>query len=441
LRLLKHLAGAGNVTVVGDDDQSIYAFRGAEVANILEFERHFGGARVVKLEQNYRSTPTILAAANAVIRHNPDRRGKALWSDARAGARISLYACADAEAEAKLVCDEIDRLRHEERRRPRELAVLYRSNVQARPLEEALRSRRIPHEVRGGQKFYERKEVKDVLAYLQAALHPRDEIALRRVINYPTRGIGAATLERASKEAAQRGETLWETLARFDELSGSTASARQAVGGFVALLVRARGALLGEGGRAARSLVEEIRLYQDLRAAAASLPAAQRRIDHVEDLLRSLEPMAGPEELRQYLASLALRTSDEDDGDPGDSVTLSTLHGAKGLEWPIVFLVGMEEDLLPHARTLRPQATDVAAGSEIAEERRLAYVGITRAREKLILTFARLRHRHGGERETSPSRFLQEIPEELLERHDLLAAPREVKREEMAGFFRKLAGG
>jgi DNA helicase II / ATP-dependent DNA helicase PcrA len=428
LLLLKKLARTPNVTVVGDDDQSIYAFRGAEASNILEFDRHFPGATVVKLEQNYRSTPTILAAANAVIRHNAARHAKALWSDRGSGERIALYACGDAEAEAKLVCDEIERLRHEERRRARDIAVLYRSNVQARLLEEALRSRRIPHEVHGGQKFYERKEVKDVLAYLAASLHPRDEIALRRVINYPSRGIGAATVERA----AGHGTSLWEGLRSFDEAQGGTAAARQAVAGFVGLMERTREGIAREGGLAVRTLVEEIRLYDDLRAAAASLPAAQRRVDHVEDLLRSLEPCRGPEELRARLDALSLRTSDEDDADSGDQVTLSTLHGAKGLEWPIVFLVGMEEELLPHARSLAP--------AEIAEERRLAYVGITRARERLILSWARLRHRHGGERETEPSRFLAEIPAEVLEKHDLMAAPRQVQADEMAGFFRKLAG-
>jgi superfamily I DNA/RNA helicase len=280
--------------------------------------------------------------------------------------------------------------------------------------------------VRGGQKFFERKEVKDVLAYLAAALQPRDEIALRRIVNYPARGVGAATIEKAARHAV----SLWEGLCAFDALGGTTAAARRAVAGFVSLLLRTRAALTAEGGAGARALVEEIRLYDDLRAAAPNLPAAQRRIEHVEELLRSLEPHRGLETLSAHLETLALRSDEADEAEPGDRVTLSTLHGAKGLEWPVVFLVGVEEELLPHARSSEP--------AEIAEERRLAYVGITRARERLVLSWARLRHRHGGERESEPSRFLAEIPPELLETHDQLAPPKHVDMKEMAGFFRTL---
>jgi DNA helicase-2/ATP-dependent DNA helicase PcrA len=389
-----------NVTVVGDDDQSIYAWRGAEASNILEFERHFPGARVVKLEQNYRSTPTILAAANAVIKHNAARHDKELWSDRPGGEPLEVVACADAEGEAKFVCDELERLRLEDRRRYADCAVLYRSNVQARPLEEMLRSRRIPFELRGGQEFYERKEVKDVIAYLKLGLNARDEISLRRVINYPARGIGAATVERLAQWSQAQHAPLWEACAQVAQIPGVTAGARAAVAGFVTLVERLRGGLDAGGAEAADRLVSEVRLLDDLRAAAPSALAAQRRIDNVMDFLRSLrdreQRLPGREALREYLHFLSLNANDDDDApDAGDRIVLTTLHGAKGLEWPVVFLVGIEEELLPHARTLYPQGPDCDGEVDVSEERRLAYVGITRARERLYLTRARLRRKHG----------------------------------------------
>ncbi|MBI4510305.1 MAG: UvrD-helicase domain-containing protein [Deltaproteobacteria bacterium] len=477
LHFVRRLAARhGNLTVVGDDDQSIYAWRGAETANILEFETHFPGARVIKLEQNYRSTPRILAAANAVIRNNATRRDKALWSQGPGGDRIAVVACPDVDAEAKFACDEIERLRREERRRLADVAILYRSNIQARPFEEALRNRRIPLKMHGGQAFYERKEIKDVIAYLKVAINPRDEISLRRIVNYPARGIGPATLERAAQWATARSIPLWVALSRYDEVLASTRDGvahearetaelfprgpsendepeskrssgretpRQAVASFVGLVSRA-GTLLRNGGRAAqvaREIVETVRLYDDLRDAAPSLAAAQRRIDTVEELLRSLEAheqrKPGPEALEDYLHFLTLNANDDDTSDQGhDMVTLSTLHGAKGLEWPVVFLVGMEEELLPHARTLYPQGPDVGGVQDVSEERRLAYVGITRARERLYLSRVLVRRKHGKEQPRTPSRFLSEIPEELLEPRDLLAeAKQPVEKTELKNFF------
>jgi DNA helicase II / ATP-dependent DNA helicase PcrA len=442
LELLRRLAaGHDNVTVVGDDDQSIYSWRGAETANLIGFEAHFRGAKIVKLEQNYRSTPTILAAANAVIENNKVRHAKALWSSARAGDKVVVAVTPDADAEAKFVCDEIERLRLDEGRRHRDVAILYRANLQARPIEEALLGRRMPFVMHGGQQFFERKEVKDVIAYLQVALNPRDEIALRRIINYPARGIGAATVERAAIWARGRGLPLWEGLGAIDGIPSISAAARAAVARFVALVESTRTALGGGTAGAAQDLVSGIGLYDDLRAASTTALAAQKRIDNVQDLLRSIgvreRRQPGVDSLREYLHFLSLHTNDDDDATDGeDKITLTTLHGAKGLEWPIVFLVGVEEELLPHARTLYPQGPDVEGAADVSEERRLAYVGITRARTRLYLTRALVRQKHGRDRPRTPSRFLREIPAELLEQRDLLAEARApVAKDELKSFF------
>jgi DNA helicase-2/ATP-dependent DNA helicase PcrA len=443
LELMKRLCvGHANVTVVGDDDQSIYAWRGAEASNILDFEAIFPGARVVKLEQNYRSTPTILAAANAVIANNKVRHAKTLWSAAEGGDKVVLAVGADAEGEAKFVCDEVERLRLEERRRLRDIAVLYRANLQAKPLEEALLARRIPFTMHGGQQFFERKEVKDVIAYLLVALNPRDEIALRRVINFPARGIGAATVEKCAAWARARGVPLWEAVRAIDAVPGTGPAVRAAAGAFVALLEKTRAALDASTAGAAQDLVSALALYDDLRKASTTALAAQRRIDNVQDLLRSIgereKRQPGVESLREYLHFLSLHTNDDDDEDAenADKLTLTTLHGAKGLEWPVVFLVGVEEELLPHARTLYPQGPDVDGPADVSEERRLAYVGITRARERLYLTRALTRHKHGKDRPRTPSRFLRELPDELVEKRDLLAEARApVAKQELRSFF------
>jgi superfamily I DNA/RNA helicase len=433
-------SGHENVTVVGDDDQSIYAWRGAEAANILAFDQQFPGARVVKLEQNYRSTPNILAAANAVIKNNAVRHVKELWCDRAAGDKITVSVTPDAEAEAKFICDEIERLRLEDRRKLSEIAVLYRSNVQARPLEEALRGRRIPFVMHGGQQFYERKEIKDIIAYLKLALNPSDDISLRRIINYPARGIGATTVERAAQHSAARRIPLYAALRDLPE--GVTPAARAAIGEFVAMIEETRAKLEHDGAGAAKDLVERIGLIDDLRKASTTALAAQRRCDNVFDFLKSLtdrqQKDPGAESLRGYLHFLSLNTKDDDDKDKSaEEVTMTTLHGAKGLEWPIVFLVGFEEELLPHARTLYPQGPDVEGEADVSEERRLAYVGITRARERLYLTRALMRHKHGRDRVRVPSRFLLEIPQDLLVQRDLLAEARApVAKNELVGFFR-----
>jgi superfamily I DNA/RNA helicase len=459
--LLNHLVERHkNVCVVGDDDQSIYGWRGAESGHILEFERHFPGAKVVRLEENYRSTPAILDAANAVISHNPKRHKKVLWTARRTGEKLKLVVTDDAEAEAKFVAEEIEVLKATRGYRASDFAVLYRSNIQGRPLEEALRTQRLAYRVVGGQSFFERKEVKDAIAYLKLVVHPRDEIALRRVINYPARGIGATTLDKLAEHAKARGVTLFDAckqaraLSLFDDnlFRTSTAAgavdelgtkARAAVTGFCDLIERGRALLFAdpaghstpptgddEGKRGLRAAAErflaDAGVPDDLQAAAASPLQAEKRLANLSGFLDALgrfeERSGGIQDLGAYLHALMLRTRDEDEGDgeAPDEVTLVTLHGAKGLEFPVVFLVGMEEELLPHRRTLYPSGPDVAeAGpADLGEERRLLYVGITRARELLYLTRARARAGRSAQKPRSPSRFLDEIPPELYEVRD-----------------------
>ncbi len=484
LELVKQLVSDhGNLCVVGDDDQSIYSWRGADPTNILRFGELFPGAKIVKLEQNYRSTKTILAAANEVISNNPRRHGKTLWSQLPIGEPIVHAVAATPEDEAKWVASQIHELRKDEFRF-QDVAVLYRSNIQSKALEDELRQAAIPYVMYGGQQFFERKEVKDVLAYLRVAQNPRDELALRRIINYPARGIGATTVERLLAAAHARHATLWDALraavtgtgalpgigvplladeerepvdvAMTDSLRGATRN------GIIELVhvVSELAASLAEGEivAATRTLIEDIRLYDDLRAASGSGAAAQRRIDNVEGLMGSLQRFAdkhrGNPEIKQalgeYLRMLSLESQDENKDTGGDKVVLATLHGAKGLEFPACFLIGLEEELLPHIRTLQPQVTDViikANGSvdvdhatDISEERRLCYVGITRAQRRLYLTRACTRVARGRNVPRTPSRFLLEIPDDLLDVRDIAEEQRKkVPAAEVANFFASLA--
>jgi superfamily I DNA/RNA helicase len=448
------VARHGNLCAVGDDDQSIYSWRGANPRHIRDFERDFPGARVVVLDQNYRSTPTILAAANAVIRNNTDRRGKELWSACADGPRIAAVVAVDPEEEARFLAQEIARLTGDGRPL-RDIAVLYRSNIQTRELETALRAARLPYVMVGGQQFYERKEVKDVIAYLRVALSERDEISLRRIINYPGRGVGPTTVEKLTRRAHGSHTTMWRAV--VEGASGAVGAGldlrpaqADALAGLVAAIGELRDALETTGVEAAmRRLIETIDLHGDLRAASPSLTAAQRRIDNVESLIRLLTQQQkrkpGRDALLEYLRFLSLATGDDEDSadSGGERIILTTLHGAKGLEFPVVFLIGVEEEILPHARSLMPHANDVSDQdhvSDVSEERRLAYVGITRAQEMLYVTRCASRRRHGRQVPCTPSRFLLEIPEELMEARDVAAESREpVHAGELSAFFQKFA--
>jgi superfamily I DNA/RNA helicase len=469
LELVKHLVtDHQNLCVVGDDDQSIYSWRGADPTNILRFAELFPGAKIVKLEQNYRSTKTILAAANEVIANNKLRHGKQLWSQMGDGEVITHAVAATPEDEAKWIANEIHQLK-KDGRRWQDIAVMYRSNLQAKALEDELRQASIPYVMYGGQQFFERKEVKDVIAYLRVALNPRDELALRRIINYPARGIGATTVDRLVLAAHAKHATLWDAvrgavtgtgtlpglgvdiLAEEDRAPTSVdvgdlrGAARNGIIELVHV-VSELGASIGEGSdpvSATRTLIEDIRLYDDLRSASGSAAQAQRRIDNVEGLFGSLQRFVekgkDKEALAEYLRMLSLETSkDEKDHDP-DKVVLTTLHGAKGLEFPVCFMIGLEEELLPHIRTLQPQATDqldADHATDISEERRLCYVGITRAQRKLYLTRACTRIARGRSVPRTPSRFLLEIPDELLEVRDIAEEARaQVPKDEVVSFF------
>ncbi|MBX3209578.1 MAG: UvrD-helicase domain-containing protein [Labilithrix sp.] len=430
-----------NICVVGDDDQSIYAWRGADVRNILDFEEQFAGAKVVKLEQNYRSTAPILAVANSVIEKRSDSKyKKRLFTEKLGGDKVKLGVAPSPEAEAAYVARELRRIIREEQRKPKDCAILYRSNGQAKLLEEQLREQGVPYRMIGGQQFFERKEVKDVLAYLKLALNRADEISLRRVINYPPRGIGDTSVEKLTQHATAKGWSLWQAVERVDGLDGVSNPARDGCKQLEGIVGDLRKKLLIERAPAsgvARELCEAIGLKKDIDATSTSTNAGARRWGNVEGLFgilgrreQRVEAKGGDataeRDLMAFLHSLTLQMSDEDE-DPGNVVTLSTLHGSKGLEFDVVYLIGCEEGLIPHMRTLETRATDTsgvpgaAAGNsqDIEEERRLFYVGVTRARQRLELLRCKHRVMRGKPMPRTPCRFLMDIDDELLEHFEV----------------------
>jgi len=405
-RLVRLLAsGHGNLCVVGDDDQSIYAWRGAEIGNILGFERDYPGTRVIRLEQNYRSTTTVLEAAGHVVARNVGRKGKTLWTENPSGDKITLEPLADDLEEARYVAGEIARLR-ESGRHLRDMAVFYRTNVQSRSLEEGLRSRGIPYVMFGGQKFYSRMEIKDVLAYLRVMVNPADAVSARRIINVPARGLGAATVERIAAYEEEAGG-FFPACRLALERGDIKGAAVNRLGAFVALVedFQARAAHTPYPQLTA-ALIEESGYGPMLREERTE--EARGRMENLEQLLAGMEEHYGSEgTLQEYLEQVSLIT-DLDSYDPSlDRVTLMTLHAAKGLEFPVVFMTGMEEGLFPHTRS----GDD---GGDVEEERRLCYVGMTRSMEKLYFTYARRRRVYGSFQFNPPSRFLAEIPSTLL---------------------------
>ncbi len=409
LLLVKALMGeTGNVFCVGDDDQSIYGWRGADISNVIDFPKHFPGARVLALEQNYRSQRPILDLANQVMEGQVRAYPKRLFTDKPGGAPCKIVECDSSEGEVKFVLETTQRLLSGGYKR-KEIAVLYRSNLLSRGIEEALRLANIPYRLIGGTSVYERREVKDLIAYLRVAVHPRDEISLRRVINYPTRGIGDVTLARLERNALARGGMLWEAVARADILSEIPHATKESLRSFVGIVQGARSAL--ERGatlvEVAQKVAGAVKLKEDIVAAGPTAIAAGRRWGNVEAFYRTLEKSGakGLGESSAVLARMMLNFSSDEEED-SDRVTLSTLHGSKGLEFGTVFFVGCDEGIIPHARTDAPKATDVLATIDAGEERRLFYVGVTRAKEQLYLVRARARSGRGPARATLPSRFL-----------------------------------
>ena len=439
LDLLVMLAGESkNVCAVGDDDQCIYSWRGAEVKNILEFERHFPGAKVVRLERNYRSTKVILDGANAVIAKNPDRRAKRLWTDLPCGSPISVVAAPDEDQEARFVAHEISKAMSGGLPAD-QIAVLYRTNGQSRPLEEALRERQVAYEVIGGSEFFDRREVKDVIAYLKVLANPADEVSLLRIVNVPARGIGDVTLERLGDAARAQGLPFFRAMQRCGEPSvGSQlpVGAADKVLELNVLLDRYR-RLVARGNLAevARKLLEEIGFKDAARAQTPSLTSQDRKVRSIDEVLASLEAFertaTGKADLLGYLNRLSLDTRQDEESPTGGTVSLMTLHAAKGLEFRLVFLVGAEEDLLPHGGMKgEPQ--------NLEEERRLCYVGMTRARDKLYVTRAAARTRRGKPVPRTPSRFLEDLPPELVSAQDLCAPPPGPPTEREKSFFSDL---
>ncbi len=438
MELLKHLGqGHQNVCVVGDDDQCIYSWRGAEVRNILEFEQFFPGGKEVRLEQNYRSRQVILDGANAVIEKNPQRRAKRMWTQAAGGQRITVACAPSEEEEARFVAAEALRA-ITEGTSPDEIAVLYRTNGQARPLEESLREHGVHYEVHGGTEFFDRREVKDVIAYFKVLANPKDEVSLLRIVNVPSRGIGDVTMERLTAWAVGHEVHLWQALTRAAEVDTLPTGAAEKVAEFVGLITRYRAALTkGNLAHVTRELLEEVGFITTARSQAPSLASGDRKAKAIKQVVQSLESFEKREgkkaSLLTYLNRLALDTREEEE-EPEHirgRVTLMTLHGAKGLEWKLVFLVGLEEDLLPHSGMQGEPPNP-------EEERRLCYVGMTRAREKLVMTRAATRIKRGREVPRTPSRFLADVPEDLVELIDLGAAPAGPPQEKELNFFADL---
>ncbi|SEK42914.1 DNA helicase-2 / ATP-dependent DNA helicase PcrA [Stigmatella aurantiaca] len=423
MNLLRLLAGSvRNVCAVGDDDQAIYSWRGAEVRNILEFDSHFPGSREVRLEQNYRSMQVVLDAANAVIAKNPERKAKRMWTDRLGGERIKVVTCPNEEEEARFVAHEIQK-QIALGVPADDIAVLYRTNGQSRPIEEMLREKGVAYEVVGGSEFFDRREVKDVIAYFKVIANPRDEVSLLRIVNVPARGIGDVTMERLHAHARADGVSLWAAMGRSQGYEDLPAGAAEKVGEFLQLIEKYRG-LFEEGklAQVTRQLLEEIGFREATRALATSITAADKKlksVDHVLNSLESFEKREGPKaSLLTYLNRLSLDTRQEEEEVPGGHrrVTLMTVHASKGLEYRLVFFIGMEEDLMPHKGMQgEPQ--------NLEEERRLCYVGITRAKELLYLTRAAVRVKRGKDVPCTPSRFLEDLPPEVVEKVDL-AAPR-----------------
>jgi DNA helicase-2/ATP-dependent DNA helicase PcrA len=403
-----------NLCVVGDDDQSVYGFRGADIQNILGFERDFPDAQVVKLEQNYRSTQTILNASNGVIGNNRQRKDKFLWSELGEGDPVHVRELEDEHAEARFVVSEIERLVEQGESRD-EIAVFYRTNAQSRVLEDMLVRYGVGYQVIGGTRFYERAEIKDALAYLTLLVNPADTVAFGRAVNSPRRGIGNTTQGRLVGYANTIGEPIWDVAAEPESVPGLAAAAVKAVGRFMSVMERLRDR--AEGGAGVGDLLAETLEesgYTEALQAERTIEA-QGRLENLEELVgvaREYDATAEDGSVEEFLQQLALFSEQDNLRDDEGIVTLMTLHNAKGLEFGIVFIIGLEDGVFPHMRSIE--------SGDLEEERRLAYVGITRAKRELYLTHARTRMLFGGRDWNLRSRFIDEIPVEFTDRDEEL---------------------
>jgi DNA helicase-2/ATP-dependent DNA helicase PcrA len=403
-----------NICVVGDDAQSIYGFRQADIKNILDFETHFSNAKVILLEQNYRSTQTILDVAHGIIEKNVNQKKKRLWTSNAGGERVYYYQAYDAEGEARFVASKIDEY---QRRNPKDrIAILYRTNAQSRVFEEALRRLRIDYNIVGGFSFYERAEVKDIIAYLKLALNPFDDIALMRVINTPARGLGKTSLDELTIRAKDLGVSYWETIATVTDSAykgplNLTSRAKESYAGFKRTVEKLQSTLGEQSAKnvtdAVIAAIEDTGYANMLRG--ENTDEATARLENLEELVNAAADYDKQEAegIRDFIDHAAL-TSDTDKYDRNASVTMMTVHSAKGLEFPIVFLVGLEDGIFPHSRSINDE-------KELEEERRLAYVAITRAENILYVTHSMRRRIYGEDMAAEPSQFLNEMPLELIE--------------------------
>ena len=421
---LMRLLADKNIAVVGDDDQSIYSWRGADYQNIVQFEKDFPGVKEIRLEQNYRSTETILSAANGVISHNTNRKDKKLWSGNGSGKPIELFMPENESAEADFIAESIQGIAMEERRTYDDFGILMRANSQSRAIEEALLQANIPYTMSGGTSFFERLEIKDIVSYLRVAANQSDDINLLRIINTPRRGIGRSTISAINETAKQNASTLWDAIRYLqkDPAGALSDSAKKSLGEFIDTIEGARAKLFGGRGLAnkVRELIDDVQ-YRDyiIGEFQRNEKAVRFKLQNLETLLMSIEtwennPDNFDPSLFNYLNRITLLSRDdiEDDGGKG-KVNLMTIHASKGLEFPVVFIAGAEEGLMPHARSV--EETD----GDVEEERRLFYVAITRARDKLLITSCQKRRRMQATVECTPSRFLEEIPENLVEYHEV----------------------
>ena len=406
----------GNITVVGDNDQGIYSFRGADITNILNFEKDFPGTKIIKLEQNYRSSKAILDAANAVIKHNEKKYEKNLWTEKEGGKLPTVSRLENEYEEANYIVEQVNRLKREEYYKYSDFTVLYRTNAQSRAIEDILRREDIPYKIIGGLKFYERKEIKDAIAYLRLIHNPADNLSLQRIINEPKRGIGQTSMEKIENLAMANGISMYEVIKNAEQygLNKVYLNSREFVQTIEELSAKKDTTLVS-------NLLKEVLSKTGYTKALEleNTAQAESRIENLDEFLTvamEFEEESAENTLAEFLESITLSSDIDGMEETEDSVTLMTLHSAKGLEFPVVFLVGMEEGLFPSYRSIGEQR-------ELEEERRLCYVGITRAKEHLFLTCARQRTIFGSTSCNKISRFIEEIPAELMEGAEELTKP------------------
>ncbi len=405
-----------NICVVGDDAQSIYSFRGANISNILNFQKDYDGVAMYRLEQNYRSTQTIVEAANTVISHNKNQIDKKVWTDNEPGQPITVHRSPTDAEEGRFVASSIWETQHQEHKKPSDFAVLYRTNAQSRAIEDALRKRDIPYKIFGGLSFYQRKEIKDVLAYLRLIVNPQDEEAFKRIINFPARGIGDATIDKLTLAADQQQISLFDVLTRLDQgllaVHGGTRNKLEEFARMIQSFQVLEKQL--DAFELAAQVVKKTGLLLEFKKDGT--PEGVAKMENIEELLNGIKDFVeGQQEiadargaLTEFLEDVALATDMDRDMDGEDRVALMTIHLAKGLEFPVVYIVGLEEDLFPSAMSMNTR-------SELEEERRLFYVALTRAEQKAYLTYAQTRYRWGKLVDAEPSRFIEEIDEKYLE--------------------------